>query len=83
VNDVDGIWLKVQWANKHIDELHSVLNAFIASKPYGISCKIKPDTGHRVYYVAKADPIPQDVPLIISDVLQNLRTALDYLLVLS
>jgi hypothetical protein len=38
-----------------------------------------PGTGDVVFKLGKCSPIPEDFPLIIGDVLQNLRTALDHL----
>ncbi|HWZ42918.1 MAG TPA: hypothetical protein VNW97_05555 [Candidatus Saccharimonadales bacterium] len=73
------ILLKIQRAEKHIGELHGVLGAFIKSKPYVISTESNPQSGKFLCEVKEAKEIPAEVALIAGDVLQNLRTALDYL----
>ena len=77
---MSDFYLKIDWANKHIEELHSALDAFIATNPYVVSEKRNPQTGEHIYYAAKVTPVPPGILLISGDILQNLRTALDYLI---
>jgi hypothetical protein len=79
VAETNQIQLKVGRADKHIGELQTVLRAFIDSRPYVVGTKRDPQTRRLIYYIARAEPIPVEVALIAGDVLQNLRTALDYL----
>jgi hypothetical protein len=72
--------LKIEWAYKHVDDLHAALQTFIDSEPYTISEKCDPQNGERVYYAARVAPVPPAILLIAGDILQNLRTALDYLI---
>lgn len=76
---IDSILRKVERAEKHIQELNLALNSFYATKPYGIVKKIDAETRDHIYYVTKVSPVPEPVSLIIGDVLQNLRSALDHL----
>lgn len=75
----DDIHLKIEWAYKHIDEFHSVIKAFMNTKPYGFAIDRDPKTGEVIYFVSKAEETPFELSLIAGDILQNLRTALDYL----
>lgn len=76
----DSARLKYDRAVKHIGELQSVLLKFKATKPYEIGTLRKPDAPKLLFYfLAKADPIPDDVALVSGDVLHNLRSALDHL----
>src|SRR6266536_1025914 len=70
---------KLKRAEKHIGELNSALEEFYATKPYGIRKKIDPDTRDQIYYLTRLDSVPLPISLIIGDVLQNLRSALDHL----
>src|SRR2546425_13371311 len=70
---------KVARANKHIQELDAALVAFFKTNPYVVQGKHDPDTGRPVYKMTKVDPVSVAVPVIAGDVLQNLRSALDYL----
>jgi hypothetical protein len=76
---VRNIYSKVNRANRHIDELHSVIRRYIDTSPYKIGRKTDPQTGEVVYYLLEAPPIPEEMALIAGDVLQNLRSALDHL----
>jgi hypothetical protein len=78
---VDHVLEKIKRANTHIEEFQTALDAFKKTKPYQISGKRDTKTREFIYYVIKADPIPPDLSVISGDVLQNLRTALDYLIV--
>ncbi len=71
--------LKIEWAYKHIEDLHSGLDAFIATSPYVVSEKRNPDTGEHIYYAAKVTAVPPKILLIAGDILQNIRSSLDYL----
>jgi hypothetical protein len=79
VVETNQIQLKIGRADRHIGELETVLRAFIDSNPYLMGTKRDPETGRLIYYVVKAEPIPVELALIAGDVLQNLRSALDYL----
>jgi hypothetical protein len=75
----DGIILKIERANKHIDELRGVIQEFKVTNPYKIARKCDPETGEHILYVHSADPLPPIIPVIAGDVIQNLYSSLDYL----
>jgi hypothetical protein len=71
--------LKVERAKKHFIDLESEWCAFLNGNPYVFKAKDDVNKGKRTYYLFQADKIPDPVPLIIGDVLHNLRCALDHL----
>jgi hypothetical protein len=73
----DGAKLKVQRANRHIDELQSELAAFANGGFYAI--RVDPHDGRQRITVATIKPLPERLPLIIGDAVHNLRAALDHL----
>src|SRR5579863_169632 len=75
----DLIRLKIKRADKHIAELQAAILAFKATNPHEVTAKRDPNTRKLIYYVHKADPVPDDIALIAGDVLQNLRSAVDHL----
>jgi hypothetical protein len=79
MNRANLIRLKTERANKHITELQGAILAFKATDPHEVSAKRDPQTRKLIYYVHKADPVPNDIALIAGDILQNLRSAIDYL----
>jgi hypothetical protein len=70
---------KCDWANKHIEKLKATIGAWREIEPCSIGIKQNVNTGDVTYYVANVPVIPDDVPLIIGDVLHNFRCALDYM----
>jgi len=73
------IWPKVERAKKHVLEFKGAIDAFRESKPQAIGTKRNPQTRQLIYYVSRAEPVPPSIAAIAGDVVQNLRTALDYL----
>src|ERR1700719_482762 len=71
----DSARLKIQRANRHIENLQAVLTEFSAGKFYEFVVDGKP--GALVTRLLK--PFPDDIPLIIGDAVHNLRSALDHL----
>src|SRR6266699_450233 len=76
---VAAIWPKVQRAEQHIEELKRVVRNFHESRPCKGISQDDPKTGQVIYEVTDIRDIPVDVPLLIGDALQILRSALDYL----
>jgi hypothetical protein len=71
--------LKVKRAKEHVTDLQRELRAFLESGPYTVGAKHDPETRKLIYYVTSADPIPDCLPLIAGDAIQNLMSALDHL----
>jgi hypothetical protein len=51
----------------------------MGASPYQVGVKRDPETRKPVYFVAKVNPIPEEVSIILGDAIQTLRTALDHL----
>jgi len=80
-NRIDGIRLKIERAKMHVVELDQRINAFANEKPYEIGAKPHriPQIRHTTLYIKSAKPVPEDLSVIIGDVVHNLRSALDHL----
>lgn len=70
---------KREWADQHIGKLKTALAKLRESDPCTIAAKKNPETGDLTYYVEHIPIIPAEIPLIIGDILHNLRCALDYI----
>src|SRR5438309_6733807 len=71
--------LKIEWAKKHILDLDTALRMFYSTNPYKVGTKHDPQTRELIYYLAGIAPTPAHIPLMVADVLQNLRSSLDHL----
>ena len=76
---IERLTLKAGRAEAHIVCLESAWNSFFKNRPYEISIKDNPQAGERTYYLASVKDIPHEIPLIVGDAIQNLRSALDHL----
>ena len=72
-------YLKIKWANQHFYNFQRTLFDFQRSDPCGITPERDPNTQEVIYRLSKDVVVPDDLALIAGDVLQNLRSALDYL----
>jgi len=70
--------IKLQRAKRHYAELETALSSFFATRPYKINTR-RNDEGKLVYFLGEVRDVPVEVSLIIGDVIQNLRSALDHL----
>jgi hypothetical protein len=78
VPNLDSARAKVDMAHKHLIAAYAVGKSFINGKFYKISPKN--DRKHRlVIYFSRVDPIPAEFGLLIGDVANNLRSALDHI----
>jgi hypothetical protein len=73
------VTLKIKRAKEHVGDVKRQLDAFDATKPYKIGTKHDPQTRKLIYYVTSADPVPDCLPLIAGDAIQNLMSALDHM----
>jgi hypothetical protein len=71
--------LKIERADKHIDDLKAAVRSFFDSNPYKVSHKRDSDTRKLIYYVESAQPVPIVIAAIAGDALHCLRDALDHL----
>jgi hypothetical protein len=70
--------MKIERAKRHLDELNEAIRSFFESNPY--QCSGKPDLAARKveYTMDSVEPVPDEIPLIAGEIIQNLRTALDH-----
>ena len=71
--------LKFRRAGEHASALGVAMQAFLDTKPFQIAVRRDPETRRLTYYVSAVQPVPDAIPLITGDVLQNLMSALDHL----
>lgn len=71
--------LKIERADKHIDELKVAIRVFLDSQPYKVGTKRNPQTRQLIYYLTRVEPVPVSVALVTGDILHCLRDALDHL----
>ena len=70
---------KINRAKQLKKELQKELSSFFASQPYRVGTKSDSKSKRLIYYVTKADKVPEEIALITGDVIQNLRSSLDHL----
>src|SRR4051794_7588458 len=73
------ILARIERAKGHVVELNAAVAAFLHSQPYEIGTKHNPITRQLIYYLTKVEATPASFSVILGDVLQNLRSALDHL----
>ena|SRR5438477_8587382 len=78
---IANITPKIERAYKHILEIEAAIIAFRQTDPYAFRPKPNPQTGAIDYCVAEAPAVPVDIRVISGEIIQNLRSALDYLIV--
>ena len=71
--------LKIERADKHIDDLKTAVRSFFDANPYKVSHRRDTDTRKLIYYVESAQPVPIIVAAIAGDALHCLRDTLDHL----
>ena len=74
-----GAKLKVQRAKKHIRELQSLLDSWIDTNPYQVSVNEDAKTGLNYVSLEVTQTIPDDIALVIGDVIHNFRSVLDFI----
>ena len=74
-----GPRLKIQRAKKHLDDLENLLGAFVERKPYSIL--VERDASREYWVPRIKEDIPQEASLILGDLVHNLHSALDLLIV--
>jgi hypothetical protein len=70
---------KIAWAKKNTSKLNRKLKAFFRHHPYVPFAEPHPDReGFTVIKVRLRKQLPEDIPTAVSDILGNLRSALDH-----
>lgn len=75
---LDGAYLKLTRAKRHIEELRLAIQAYFDLTPYQI-IKQENSSGDLVYSLEITQPIPPELGAIVGDTIHNLRSALDLL----
>ena len=73
------ITLKILRAREHSVSLEQCLHEFVARNPYKVATRLDEQSRKPIYFVSAVEPVPDVIPLIVGDVLQNLMAALDHL----
>ena len=74
-----SVWLKIERARKHVDDLEAEIRAFWTTNPYALEEVGSPRSGPGAYRIAGTPrPLPDVLPLITGDAAHNLRSALDH-----
>jgi hypothetical protein len=71
---------KIEWANEHINELERRLRLFNQTDSYVIHVNYDLDAGCDVLKIESTQAVPDNLVLIVGDALNNLRSALDYIM---
>jgi hypothetical protein len=75
----DHVWLKLDRAKQHVDDLEAAITAFHRTNPYPLVTEDDPQTGKRMVKIGRGPaPIPDAIPLILGDAVHAIRTGLDY-----
>ncbi len=82
MHPLDGSFLKLRRANEHLQVINDLIQGFLKRKPYRIVNDFigQGQTRECLLRLEQVEEIPLDLPLIIGDVCNNLRSALDHLL---
>lgn len=70
---------KIERARQLKEELQKEIKSFFDSQPYKIDTKSDSQSKRLIYYLIKADEVPEKIALITGDIIQNLRSSLDHL----
>jgi hypothetical protein len=80
VADLAGVRAKLRRADEHRRAYDELFHAYLESDPYGITFEFDPESGwHTFRWSVDPEPPLEDLALIFSDILGNLRSTLDYL----
>jgi len=76
----EGVRLKLARAHQHLEELRSEIDTFFESPPFRLALHTDESGLNYVLRGYLTHWLPEMVPLIIGDCLQNMRVALDHLI---
>ena len=73
----NGAKLKVKRADQHISELQQFISEFLKTDFCRIFIEVDPNDGNQILKFQSIRDMPHELPLVIGDVIHNLRSALD------
>jgi hypothetical protein len=76
---LDTILAKIEWAEHHVGNLNLELASFFDAKPYEIVVEHDAQANQEIYKINIRAPIPRTIPLMVGDIVHNLRSAFDHL----
>jgi hypothetical protein len=80
VADLSGVRAKLRRADELREAYDELFEGFLSDHPYSIFFEYDPETGWHVFrWLVMGEPPLEDLSLIFSDILGNLRSTLDYL----
>ena len=78
--DLTGVRAKLRRADEHRQAYDDLFARFLETQPYSILFEFDPESGWHVFrWLVTSEPPLEDLSLIFSDILGNLRSTLDYL----
>ena len=78
--DLTGVRAKLRRAEEHRQAYDDLFESYLAASPYAIIFEYDPETGwHTFRWSVESEPPLEELALIFSDILGNLRSTLDYL----
>jgi hypothetical protein len=76
---LDSVKQKIVWAHKHLKALEDESLRYFSLNPGEVVTEEEPHSGRIRLRFKEKISVPPEIPLIIGDVVQNLRSSLDYL----
>src|SRR5437879_1840574 len=76
---LDGAYVKLQRAQRHLSELIAASQRFLRPKPFQALRQDDPGTDSLTYVIKMTAEVPKEWGGIIGDVVHNARASLDYL----
>ncbi len=78
MTSLDSAWLKVERGREHLEAVEQAVDAWLRTDAYTISREVDPETGNTVRRAQIKEAPASRISLLIGDVVQNLRSALDH-----
>ncbi|UWZ85336.1 hypothetical protein [Occallatibacter riparius] len=72
--------LKIQRAEKHINDLNRMIDAFVAGRNHEVFIEHDSDGGDDLLKVKAISSLPDDFAMVLGDAVHNLHTALDFVI---
>ena len=69
---------KFNWAEKHINDFKSSVDAFRDANRDHVATNTDEQTGDVTYYIKSVPEVPDPIRLILGDAIHSLRSTLDY-----
>jgi hypothetical protein len=72
-------WAKYSHAESHLQRLNALYDSYYETQPFKIEEEPTDQPAKRTARLRIVQPIPREIPLVVGDILHNLRSALDSL----